>query len=426
MPAPRTPRWLLAAALLVAVLLSLAAAPRPALADAAEPPNGMIVWLQIRTPKTDVTCTGFMVGPHTIATAAHCLYNPEFGGWASSAFVTPGIDGLNAPFGTEWATSFDVSPSWVQTLRLNADYGVITLGSDALGTATGWFDVSTPSDSELGTGVFASAGYGTSGQYGTLWRMPRPQLLADYDEDFLAYNWGTTTGESGAPIFDPVPAGRYRAVGLIKGAFTSPGERAEFGLRMTADMVRFYRDRASGPPAAPVQQTIPTLFTGAVGVPVRISSPVTRANTPSVLQSSADQVTWTTVAAASTDARGVATYTVTPADTRYYRVVVQGIGTGRVGRGFVTPAPTSGPGGGGFASAPAYSSSRVALAVFQGGSVEDLNVALVNAGARAAWVQTAAGEWRLYVAGGTFVNDAFLDAFPAGFATATPMTLVGA
>lgn len=416
-------------AMLLAIAILVVARPEGAAAQTATTqPQGMIALLQIRLPKGDVTCTGFLVGPHTVATAAHCLYSKEYGGWATSAFVTPGIDGLNAPFGTEYATAFAVSPTWISTQDLTADYAAITLSSNTVGNATGWFDLAVPSDRQLSGGTFSTAGYGTTAQYGTLWQMPKPQPLVDFDADFLAYQWGTSTGESGAAIFEPEPTnGRFRAVGVLKGAFGPRTERTEFALRMTTAMLEFYRAQLAKPTAPGVEQTIPTMFTSPAGVPVRVTSPVTRVNAPSALQSSVDQVLWSTIATEPTDARGVASYSITPADTRFYRVVVQGVGTGRVGRGYVTSdtAPTA-AGRGTFSSRPVYASSRVAFAVFQGGTHTELATALRGANASAAWVQNMQGEWFLYAVDAGFLNDTFLKAFPTGFASATSMTLVTA
>lgn len=420
---------------LVAMLLALAilVVATPARADAQTPsapgakqPQGMIALLQVRLPKGDVTCTGFMVGPHTVATAAHCLYSKDYGGWATSVFVTPGLDGLNAPFATEYATSFAVSPTWISTQDLTADYAAITLSSNTLGNATGWFDLALPSDDQLSSGTFSTAGYGTTAQYGTLWQMAQPQPLADFDADFLEYQWGTSTGQSGAAIFEPEPTnGRYRAVGVLKGAFGPKNERMEFALRMTPAMIEFYRAQLAKPTAPVVEQQIPTMFTSPIGAPVRVTSPVTRVNTASALQSSVDQVVWSTIATEQTDARGVASYSITPTDTRFYRVVVQGIGTGRVGRGYVTgDAVPVAAGRGTFSTRPLYSSSRVALAVFQGGTNAELGAALKSANASAAWVQNMQGDWFLYVVDGGFLNDAFLKAFSTGFASATSMTLI--
>lgn len=418
---------LLAIAILVIATPGRASAQTP-IAQAATQPQRMIALLQVRLPKGDVTCTGFMIGPHTVATAAHCLYSKEYGGWATSVFVTPGIDGLNAPFATEYSTSFAVSPTWITTQDLTADYAAITLSSNTLGNATGWFDLGLPSDFELSNGKFTTAGYGTTAQYGTLWQMPKPQPLVDFDADFLAYQWGTSTGESGAAIFEPEPTnGRYRAVGVLKGAFGPRNDRTEFALRMTSAMLEFYRAQLAKSTATPVKQPIPTMFTSPAGAPVRVTSPITRVNAPSALQSSVDQVVWSTIATESTDARGVASYSIVPTDTRFYRVVVQGIGTGRVGRGYVTgdAAPVA-AGRGTFSARPAYAASRVAFAVFQGGTNAELATALKGANASAAWVQNMQGDWFLYVVDAGFLNDAFLKAFPTGFASATSMTLVAA
>jgi V8-like Glu-specific endopeptidase len=415
---------LLAAALLACSLL-LASSPGRAAAETAAPgdPYRMIVMLQIRMPRGEVTCTGFMVGPHTVATAAHCLYNKDMGGWASSAFVTPGLDGVKAPFATVWATSFTVSPSWVQTQDLDADYAAITLPTDAIGHATGWFELASPSDFQLSRGTFQTAGYGVTAQYGTLWRMPEPQPLIHYDEDFLAYVWGTSSGESGAPIFETGADGQVRAVGLLKGAYGRSNARVEFALRMDATMIEFYRKQTALPVAAPVTQSIPTMFTAEAGASVRVTSPATRVNTETVLQASADQVRWATVAAQRTDERGVATYTITPTETRYYRVVVQGVGTGRVGRGYVATAPAEVSA---FAGTPRYAATRTAFAVFLGGTTDDLARALRTAGAAAAWVQDEHGDWHVFVPGVGFLNDDFERAFPQGLGGATSMTLVAA
>ena len=83
------------------------------------------------------------------------------------------------------------------------------------------------------------------------------------------------------------------------------------------------------------------------------------------------------------------------------------------------------------AARPAYSSSRVAFAVFQGGTNAELTAALRGANASAAWVQNMQGDWFLYAVdvgflNDPFLNDPFLKAFPTGFASATSMTLVAA
>jgi len=423
----------IAGRLVALALLSLAllatTAPRTATAETPSARGGeasdMIVLLQIRLPRGRMDCTGFMVGPHTVATAAHCLYNPELGGLATHAVVTPGLDGVHAPFAAVESTSFTVNRTWVDTQDITADYGAVTLDTDAVGNATGWFALRAPSDFELSTGRFQTAGYSVT-RFGKLWRMPEPDALLDHSETFLRYQWGTSPGESGAPIFHRTARG-YDAVGVLKGAYTSDADRVELAVRMDSRLIDFYRLLVAAP-LAPVtieERQIPTMFSAGEGTEVDVSSPVTRADTDSALQTSNDQIRWTTVAEARTNEDGVATYRIRPSRTTFYRVVVDGIGTGRVSRGYVTPSGAGSGATGSFATPPSFDGSRVTMAVFQGGTVEQLSAAVVDAGASVALVPDANGVPRLYLPGGGSLNDAFHEAFPAGIPPATSVTLYG-
>jgi len=65
-------------------------------------------------------------------------------------------------------------------------------------------------------------------------------------------------------------------------------------------------------------------------------------------------------------------------------------------------------------SPPAWSAGGLGLAVYSGGTVNDLEAAAMYAGASGVWVQDAAGTFRLLVARGpVFLNDQFAGAFPA-------------
>ena len=80
---------------------------------------------------------------------------------------------------------------------------------------------------------------------------------------------------------------------------------------------------------------------------------------------------------------------------------------------------------------PVYSSGGLALAVFSGGFVGDLEWNAFYAGASGVWVQDVTGRFQLLIARGPiFVNDQFAGAFPpaaAGapnFASMVAVTLV--
>lgn len=83
--------------------------------------------------------------------------------------------------------------------------------------------------------------------------------------------------------------------------------------------------------------------------------------------------------------------------------------------------------GTGFATPPNFGAGGQAAVVFLGGSVDDLEAAARASGANGAWAQDAEGRFQLLVVGGpAFLRDDFAARFPAGFATATALTLTRA
>ena len=95
-----------------------------------------------------------------------------------------------------------------------------------------------------------------------------------------------------------------------------------------------------------------------------------------------------------------------------------------------TPTPISAPRPiqittGVFLGPPMFSSGGIALAVFSGGTVVQLESATTGAQGKGVWVQDPTGAFRLLVSGGpAFVNDGFRAAFPVGFTNTTAVTVV--
>lgn len=73
-----------------------------------------ITYLDITASTGAWQCTGYLVGPHSVFTAGHCLYNPQFGGsgYPSSIRVVPGKDGSVEPYGSEYGIGYP-SADWV-------------------------------------------------------------------------------------------------------------------------------------------------------------------------------------------------------------------------------------------------------------------------------------------------------------------------
>ena len=298
-------------------------------------PYRMVVLLEVKFPDTRGNCTGFVVGPHTVATAGHCLYSPQDGGWATSVSVTPGVDGVIAPFARQTATVFAVSSQFLATGNPSFDYGAITMPSDVLGSAVGQFGIGAESDMRLASGRFETAGYPSNVTWGTQWHMRNPRALRGFDNALLVYNWGTVPGMSGAPIFEPAAEG-YRALGIVTAGANIGGDRIEVGVRADTRMVDFYRAAIVRPAAAAADVPVQVAFTTAPGRPVLLQSTCTPVpGTPIILQSSSDRVRWTTIASGTTDPSGAGAFTIAPTQTMYYRLVAYGVGPGPVSQGVV-------------------------------------------------------------------------------------------
>lgn len=78
-----------------------------------------------------------------------------------------------------------------------------------------------------------------------------------------------------------------------------------------------------------------------------------------------------------------------------------------------------------FVAPPVFDARGLALAVFLGGSIDQLEGAAQNVGASGVWVQDGGGRFQLLVvAGPTFLKTAFTAAFPSGFSLPVAVTLV--
>ncbi|MFC7440381.1 trypsin-like serine peptidase [Laceyella putida] len=142
-------------------------------------------------------CTGWLIGPDTVATAGHCIYDPNNNKWASSATVYPGRDGDSLPYGSANGVEFFSVSGWVQNGDSNYDYGAIKLDKD-IGNATGWFGYRYQSGSLNGTAENIS-GYPGDKTYGTQWQ--HADQIRETQTYKLLYANDTYGGQSGSPVY---------------------------------------------------------------------------------------------------------------------------------------------------------------------------------------------------------------------------------
>ncbi|HEY0606315.1 MAG TPA: serine protease [Herpetosiphonaceae bacterium] len=141
-------------------------------------------------------CTGWLIGPNTVATAGHCVYGNS--GWATNVTVYPGRNGSSTPYGScGYSTLYTVN-GWVNSRSPEYDYGAIKLNC-TVGYSTGWFGFRWQSASLTGQASYIS-GYPGDKPYGTQWRSNDSIRITESRR--LYYANDTYGGHSGSPVWN--------------------------------------------------------------------------------------------------------------------------------------------------------------------------------------------------------------------------------
>jgi glutamyl endopeptidase len=198
-------------------------------------------------------CTGFFIGPYTVATAGHCVHDMTrvtpggVNGWATDAIVYPGYDAGAEPFARGLPYQLYSTKGWTERQDPLYDYGAIYLTAP-LGDTVGYFNFGYFSDSYLSTffssGVAAIAGYPLDkdavcpggNPAGCLWTDSGP--VTSMTSTILNYSISTdNAGQDGAPIWIN-DSGNLYAVGVNLFSAGDPlcSTGKNCGLRITSDV----------------------------------------------------------------------------------------------------------------------------------------------------------------------------------------------
>jgi len=152
--------------------------------------------------------SGAIIDEFHVLTCGHNVYLHDYGGWASSVEVVPGMDGNYEPFGSAMVTNMRSYTEWTQDEMEEHDWAVLTIDTN-MGDNTGWLgrQWANPSHS-IYTGTLHTAGYPGDLDYGK--RMYYTSGDGDSADAYNHWYWlDSAPGQSGSPVWIDDGTNRY-------------------------------------------------------------------------------------------------------------------------------------------------------------------------------------------------------------------------
>jgi len=222
--------------------------------DTLQPPWTMIGFLDL----DETSCTGVLIGPATVLTAAHCIAN-------GGVIETPPVEFLAGyDQGRSAARSatigYHVPGGWLAGEQEGTDFAFVYL-AQPIGDQLGWMDVTGLSDAELaayraGDGPdILQAGYSYDRQGVMTGNLDCPFVTLGPDST-LIHECDTLQGDSGSPLFIAGEDGRYRVIAIESHTEAQPREPHDRNVAVYADSIMAeMRALAAGQTGAPSSQT---------------------------------------------------------------------------------------------------------------------------------------------------------------------------
>lgn len=193
--------------------------------------------------------TGFVVDAHTIATAAHCVFNKSTGSFNTTNASLNRIEIYDENGNVEKTITnmyeVHIPNAYISdvTNRHLYDYALITVTDDLSAYAD--FNLGIATDGIIGSNAVVKV-TGFPGDKNGKWTASGnivTNSVFDYDRR-LIYNADTKSGESGSPLYVRSEYGE-NGYNTVIGIHTSYIGFANCGVRMTTELLHFYKNNSN-------------------------------------------------------------------------------------------------------------------------------------------------------------------------------------
>lgn len=183
--------------------------------------------------------TGFMIGPSAVATAAHVVYNTNFGGdnYIESGKVYPAFADGSTPYGSAAITEIVLYNAWTEDHDIEYDWAIIELNSN-IGNNVGWLGLKYQSDSYNGTSISIN-GYPSTvnGNLNRIMYRSDGTITGSYTRLLRSTNTNLFEGMSGGPVYIYSSNSGYTAIAIATSAVkTSSGSKYNRFVRITQEV----------------------------------------------------------------------------------------------------------------------------------------------------------------------------------------------